>query len=102
MTLQFRGKGGGLIRVKGKIGPQSPFNVEEMQIYLWECRKSRKGHVSQTGPKKCFIPKIVKNTPILIQQSTACNVYNYQPWSYVSLKKKKKGKVETEAQGSRP
>ena len=33
--------------------------------------------MSQTGPKKCFIayPKIVKNTPILIEQSTAFNVY---------------------------
>ena len=27
--------------------------------------------MSQTSPKKCFIPKIVKNTPILIQQSIA-------------------------------
>ena len=31
--------------------------------------------MSQTGPKKCFIPQIVENTPILIEQSIACNVY---------------------------
>ena len=36
---------------------------------------SPSGHMSQTGPKKCFIPQIVANTQILIEQSIACNVY---------------------------
>ena len=43
------------------------------------------GRMSQTGPKKCFIPKIVKNTPILIEQSIACNVLHLTPISYISL-----------------
>ena len=33
------------------------------------------GHMSQTGPKKCFVPQNCENTPILIEQSIACNVY---------------------------
>ena len=31
--------------------------------------------MSQTGPKSVSYPQIVKNTPILIEQSIACNVY---------------------------
>ena len=31
--------------------------------------------MSQTGLKSVSYPKIVKNTPILIEQSIACNVY---------------------------
>ena len=35
--------------------------------------------MSQTGPKSVSYPKSVKNTPILIEQSIACNVYTKQP-----------------------
>ena len=57
------------------------FNFRHQKISNYELlvgvltQQNSYGHTSQTGPKKCFIPKIVKNTPILIQQSIACNVY---------------------------
>ena len=35
--------------------------------------------------KSVSYPKIVENTPILIEQSIACNVYTQHPLSYILL-----------------